>query len=145
MARRAPRPPSSLAVVALGYLAVNAEHLERFLALTGIGPDEIRKAAAEPGFLAGVLDYVAGNEALLRAVAAHAGVAPEETRPRAPGPLRRRLAARRAVDFPQPAARLSRNSGARLQGSRVSLALNPARSNTGKTSVRRKCDARASR
>jgi hypothetical protein len=69
---------ASLAVVALGYLAVNAEHLERFLALTGIGPDEIRKAAAEPGFLAGVLDYVAGDEALLRAVAAHAGVAPEE-------------------------------------------------------------------
>jgi hypothetical protein len=69
---------SSLAVVALGYLAGDAEHLERFLALTGIGPGEIRKAAAEPGFLAGVLDYIAGNEALLRAVAAHAGVAPEE-------------------------------------------------------------------
>jgi hypothetical protein len=69
---------SSLGVVALGYLAANAEHLERFLALTGIGPGEIRKAAAEPGFLAGVLDYIAGDEALLRAVAAHAGVAPEE-------------------------------------------------------------------
>ena len=69
---------ASLAIVALGYLAVNAEHLDRFLALTGITPDEIRKAAAEPDFLAGVLDYVAGNEALLRAVAAHAGVAPEE-------------------------------------------------------------------
>jgi Protein of unknown function (DUF3572) len=69
---------SSLAIVALGYLAANAEHLDRFLALTGIGPGEIRKAATEPGFLAGVLDYVAGDEALLRAVAAHAGVAPEE-------------------------------------------------------------------
>jgi Protein of unknown function (DUF3572) len=69
---------TSLAIVALGYLAVNAEHLDRFLALTGITPDEIRKAASEPDFLAGVLDYVAGDEALLRAVAAHAGVAPEE-------------------------------------------------------------------
>jgi Protein of unknown function (DUF3572) len=69
---------ASLAIVALGYLAGDAEHLDRFLALTGIGPDQIRKAAAEPGFLAGVLDYVAGNEALLRAVAAHAGVVPEE-------------------------------------------------------------------
>ena len=29
-------------------------------------------------FLAGVLDYVAGDEALLRAVAGHAAVAPEE-------------------------------------------------------------------
>jgi Protein of unknown function (DUF3572) len=69
---------ASLAVVALGYLAGDAEHLDRFLALTGISPDQIRKAAAEPGFLAGVLDYVSGNEALLRAVAAHAGVVPEE-------------------------------------------------------------------
>jgi hypothetical protein len=69
---------SALAIVALGYLAANAEHLERFLALTGIGPGEIRKAAVEPDFLAGVLDYVAGDEALLRAVADHAGVAPEE-------------------------------------------------------------------
>jgi hypothetical protein len=69
---------AALAVEALGYLAGDPEHLERFLALTGIGPGDIRIAAREPGFLAGVLDYVAGNEALLRAVAAHAGVAPEE-------------------------------------------------------------------
>jgi hypothetical protein len=69
---------SSLAIVALGYLATDPEHLERFLALTGIGPGDIRAAAAEPGFLAGVLDYVAGDEALLRAVAAHAGVMPDE-------------------------------------------------------------------
>jgi hypothetical protein len=69
---------ASLAIVALGYLAGDAEHLARFLALTGIGPGDIRAAAAEPGFLAGVLDYVAGDEALLRAVAAHAGVTPEE-------------------------------------------------------------------
>ena len=69
---------SALAITALGYLAADPEHLGRFLALTGIGPDEIRKAAAEPGFLAGVLDYVAGDEALLRAVAAHADVAPED-------------------------------------------------------------------
>jgi hypothetical protein len=95
MARRA-EAAASLAIVALGYLAVNAEHLERFLALTGIGPDEIRKAAAQPGFLAGVLDYVAGNEALLRrrrACRRRAGGA----RPRAASPLRRRLSARRAV------------------------------------------------
>lgn len=69
---------TALAITALGYLAGDPEHLERFLALTGISPGDIRIAARTPGFLEGVLDYVAGDEALLRAVAAHAGVAPEE-------------------------------------------------------------------
>jgi Protein of unknown function (DUF3572) len=69
---------SALAITALGYLADDPEHLERFLALTGVSPADIRSTAREPGFLAGVLDYIAGDEALLRAVAAHAGVAPEE-------------------------------------------------------------------
>ena len=44
----------------------------------GINPADIRTAARAPDFLEGVLDYVAGNEALLCAVAAHAGVAPDE-------------------------------------------------------------------
>ena len=69
---------AALAIAALGYLAGEPSHLERFLALTGISPGEIRTAARAPGFLTGVLDYVGGDEALLRAVAAHAGVAPEE-------------------------------------------------------------------
>ena len=69
---------ATLAIEALGYLAGDPEHLERFLALTGISPGDIRTAARAPDFLAGVLDYIAGDEALLRAVAADAGVAPEE-------------------------------------------------------------------
>jgi uncharacterized protein DUF3572 len=69
---------AALAIEALGYLAGDPERLERFLALTGIGPADIRAAARAPGFLAGVLDYVAGDEALLRAVAAHASIPPEE-------------------------------------------------------------------
>jgi hypothetical protein len=69
---------AALAIAALGYLAGDPEHLERFLALTGISPGDIRTAARAPDFLAGVLDYVAGDEALLRAVASHAAVAPEE-------------------------------------------------------------------
>ena len=67
----------NLAVQALAFLAQDPERLGVFLSLTGIGPGEIRKAAADPAFLAGVLDHVASDEQLLRAVAAHAGVAPE--------------------------------------------------------------------
>jgi hypothetical protein len=68
----------SLAVQALSFLAGEPERLARFLALTGIGPDRIRAAAAIPGFLAGVLDHVASEDTLVTAFAAEAGVKPEE-------------------------------------------------------------------
>ncbi len=67
-----------IAIQALSYLAGDPERLDRFLALTGIGPEALRAAAQEPGFLAGVLDHVAGDEAMLLAFAANAGIAPED-------------------------------------------------------------------
>jgi hypothetical protein len=68
----------SLAVQALTFLAGDPERLARFLALTGIGPDRIRAAAASPGFLAGVLDHVASEEALLMAFAERSGIDPAD-------------------------------------------------------------------
>ena len=65
-----------LAIQALGYLASEPEQRGRFLALTGLGPESIRTAAHDPRFLAGVLDHVAGDEALLTAFADHAQVKP---------------------------------------------------------------------
>jgi len=67
-----------LAVAALGFIAGERDELSRFLALTGIDHRAIRTAVKEPGFLGGVLAYIAGNEQTLLAFAAHAGVAPEE-------------------------------------------------------------------
>jgi len=67
-----------LAITALGFIAGAPEELSRFLALTGIDPNAIRAAAAEPGFLGGVLGYIAGNERTLLAFAAFAGIAAEE-------------------------------------------------------------------
>lgn len=66
-----------LAISALTYLAGEPERLGAFLAVTGVGPEAIRHAAADPAFLSGVLDYVASDEPLLLAVAEHAGVSPE--------------------------------------------------------------------
>jgi hypothetical protein len=66
----------NLAIQALTFLAADPDRLGRFLAVTGIGPEAIRKAAADPTFLAGVLDHVVADEALLIAVAQHAGVSP---------------------------------------------------------------------
>jgi Protein of unknown function (DUF3572) len=57
----------ALAVAALGFLAADEEQLERFLALTGLNPNNLRHIAADPGFLAAVLDHLAGNETLLLA------------------------------------------------------------------------------
>jgi Protein of unknown function (DUF3572) len=65
-----------LAIEALSFIAGDGERLGRFLAVTGIGPKQIRDAAREPRFLAGVLDYLAADEGLLVAFAQHAGFDP---------------------------------------------------------------------
>jgi hypothetical protein len=68
----------ALAVSALAFLASEPEHLGHFLAASGIGPDHIREAARDRGFLSGVLDHLAGDEALLIAFARHADIDPAE-------------------------------------------------------------------
>ena len=62
-----------MAIQALSYLAGDPERLARFLALTGVSATEIRAAAAAPGFLAGVLEYLVSEEALLTGFAAEHG------------------------------------------------------------------------
>ncbi|THD43227.1 MAG: DUF3572 family protein [Bradyrhizobium sp.] len=66
-----------MAIDALGFLAEDADRLSRFLALSGLGPDNLRQAAAEPGFLLAVLDHLAGDERLLIAFAEARGIAPD--------------------------------------------------------------------
>jgi hypothetical protein len=67
-----------LAIAALAFLAADVEQLGNFLAVTGIGPENVRHAARDPGFLAGVLDHLAGHEALLVAFARESGIEPTE-------------------------------------------------------------------
>jgi hypothetical protein len=67
----------SLAVSALAFIAADSDRLNRFLGLTGLGPDNLRTAAAEPAFLGSVLDYLVADEKLLVAFAAEAGLKPE--------------------------------------------------------------------
>ena len=66
-----------LAIAALTFIAEEPERLGRFLALTGIGPESLRDAARDQGFLLGVLEYVAGDETLLMAFAARHDIDPE--------------------------------------------------------------------
>ena len=66
-----------LAIQALTFIASEPERLGGFLAVTGIGPTEIRSASREPGFLAGVLQYIASDERLAAAFAAEAHCGPD--------------------------------------------------------------------
>ena len=66
----------AVAIDALGFLAADPERLSRFLALSGLGPHNLRQAATSPGFLAAVLDYLAADEPLLLAFAAAHGFDP---------------------------------------------------------------------
>jgi hypothetical protein len=66
----------TMAIAALGFLAAEPSRLERFLALSGLGPHNLRSAAADAGFLAAVLEYVAADERLLVAFAEQEGLAP---------------------------------------------------------------------
>jgi Protein of unknown function (DUF3572) len=67
-----------LALEALSFLAADEERLSRFVYLSGLTVDNLREAAAEPGFLAGVLDHLAGDESLLLAFAANRSLDPAE-------------------------------------------------------------------
>ncbi|WP_439814753.1 DUF3572 domain-containing protein [Zavarzinia sp. CC-PAN008] len=49
----------------LGAMADNPEDLGAFLSLAGIGPAELRERAGDATFLAGLLDHVLSDEALL--------------------------------------------------------------------------------
>jgi hypothetical protein len=68
----------ALAVEALAFLGADVARLERFLAITGLGPHNLRRAAADSGFLVSVLDYVVGDDRLLVAFAAQSGRRPED-------------------------------------------------------------------
>ncbi|MFM9858474.1 DUF3572 domain-containing protein [Pseudoxanthobacter sp. M-2] len=59
----------SLGVDALVFLADDEDRLDRFLALTGLAPGDLRGLSTSPGFLAGVLDHLMSDERLLVAFA----------------------------------------------------------------------------
>ncbi|WP_034996393.1 DUF3572 domain-containing protein [Beijerinckia mobilis] len=61
----------SLAIGALSFLAADPDRLGRFLSLSGLTPETLRAAAAEPGFLGAVLDHLCSDESLLLAFSAN--------------------------------------------------------------------------
>ena len=54
-----------IAISGLAFIAGETESLGRFLAETGLGPENLRSAAGEPWFLCAVLEFLMANEDLL--------------------------------------------------------------------------------
>lgn len=72
-----PPDPETLALQALAFLAADEDRLNRFLGLTGIAPETLRRIAHDPAGLGAVLDYLLGWEPLLLEFATDAEVKPE--------------------------------------------------------------------
>ncbi|MBC7281563.1 DUF3572 domain-containing protein [Hoeflea sp.] len=66
------------AIAVLVWLAGEPELMGRFLALTGLEASNLREAAREPGFLAGVLSFLMNHEPTLMDFCAANGTRPEE-------------------------------------------------------------------
>ncbi|SCZ07728.1 DUF3572 domain-containing protein [Microvirga guangxiensis] len=67
----------TIALSAFAFITSDEERMSRFLAVSGLQPDTIRSAASQPGFFAGILDYVASDEPLLLALAKELDTKPE--------------------------------------------------------------------
>ncbi|WP_333794039.1 DUF3572 domain-containing protein [Hyphomicrobium sp.] len=72
---------AALALSGLAFLAGDESRLGRFLALTGIGPDQLRAAADAPETLVAVLDYLLADESLLLVFSSSAPTPPEAIAP----------------------------------------------------------------
>lgn len=64
------------AIRALAFIAEDEARLDRFLRLTGLNPEGLRERAAQPAFLAAVLEYLLGDETLLLTFAGNTGTDP---------------------------------------------------------------------
>ena len=72
---------SELAAQVLIFIAQDLDRTGRFLALSGIGPSDIRDRSQDPAFQAGILDYLLTDEALLVEFAQWADVEPSSVLP----------------------------------------------------------------
>ena len=71
-------PAQIWALHALAWILSEAGRADRFVALTGIAPDDLRARAGDPAVLDAVLGFLEGHEPDLFACAKVLGVAPIE-------------------------------------------------------------------
>ena len=71
-----PNDPIALALAALAATLIDERRAQRFLALTGIGTDELRRRADDPALLGALLAFLEAHEPDLVAVAEAVGEEP---------------------------------------------------------------------
>jgi hypothetical protein len=70
--------PVTIALAALAATLSDDRRAQRFIDLTGIGTDELRRRAGEPSLLAAVLRFLEAFEPDLLSVSGELGVKPED-------------------------------------------------------------------
>lgn len=68
--------PATLALGALGWILADPDRAARMLNLTGLTPDILRGAVAEPGTQAAILAFLEAHEPDLVAAAEYLGTSP---------------------------------------------------------------------
>jgi len=61
----------------LSWISADDQMMSRFWALSGLTPDTLRDAAGQPGFAAGVLDFMANHEPTLLAYCEDRNISPQ--------------------------------------------------------------------
>ena len=75
--RSNPADAEETAAAILGWLANEPDMLGRFLALSGLQANQLRSAVDDPGFLAGMIDFLMGHEPTLLAFCEATDTKPE--------------------------------------------------------------------
>jgi uncharacterized protein YaeQ len=68
----------TLALKALAFLAHSQEDIDRFVALSGVAPADLRARADEPEILAAVLDFLLTDDTRVTGFCEEAGIDPRE-------------------------------------------------------------------
>lgn len=69
-----------LAISGLQFIAIDPDLFSRFSGISGIEAHQLRDAAQEPGFLAGVLRFILAHEPTVLAFAQHENINPNDIR-----------------------------------------------------------------
>ena len=77
MRSQMPNDPHALALAALAATLTDERRALRFLDLTGIGTEELRRRAGEPRLLSALIRFLEGHEPDLVAVSEQIGVKPD--------------------------------------------------------------------
>ena len=66
-----------IAIRALSFLANDFDHMSRFMALSGMGPEDIASNASSTSFQIALLEHLMGDEALLLTFCGNENINPQ--------------------------------------------------------------------